>query len=36
MPIPDEDYDAPAVEAKWQRFWAETKLFEADENAGKP
>jgi len=31
-----EDYDAPRVEARWQKFWAEQKIFEAREDAGKP
>jgi len=31
-----DDYDAAAVEAKWQRAWAEEKLFEAREDSPRP
>ncbi len=31
-----EEYDAPTVEKKWQEFWEEAGLFEADEDSAKP
>ncbi len=32
----NDDYDAPATEKRWQEFWEETALFEADEDSPKP
>ena len=32
----NDEYDAPAAEARWQKFWEETGLFDADENSAKP
>ncbi len=34
MENPD-DYDAPTIEKKWQRFWEEAGLFEANEGTAK-
>lgn len=36
MPQISDDYDAPAIEAKWQKFWRDTCLFEADDNSPRP
>jgi leucyl-tRNA synthetase len=32
----NDDYDAPATEKRWQEFWEETALLEADEDSPKP
>ncbi|NIT36546.1 MAG: leucine--tRNA ligase [candidate division Zixibacteria bacterium] len=32
----NDDYDAPAVERRWQEFWEEIGLFEANEDSPKP
>jgi leucyl-tRNA synthetase len=31
-----DEYDAPTVEKKWQEFWEEAGLFEADQDSAKP
>ncbi|MEE9455940.1 MAG: class I tRNA ligase family protein, partial [bacterium] len=31
-----DEYDTPTVEKKWQEFWEEAGLFEADEDSAKP
>jgi leucyl-tRNA synthetase len=35
MATPD-DYDAPAIEKKWQQFWEQAGLFAANEDTAKP
>ena len=32
----DKIYDYKIIESKWQKYWAEHKLFEADNNSEKP
>jgi len=32
----NDDYDAPAIEKRWQEFWEETALFEANEDSSRP
>lgn len=36
MTITNDDYDAPATEKRWQEFWEETALFEANEDSARP
>ncbi|MGD8718772.1 MAG: leucine--tRNA ligase [Candidatus Zixiibacteriota bacterium] len=36
MSQPSDEYDAPAIEARWQKYWADAGLFEANEDTGKP
>jgi leucyl-tRNA synthetase len=31
-----DEYDAPAVESRWQKFWEETGLFRAEETSPRP
>jgi leucyl-tRNA synthetase len=36
MTTSNDDYDAPAVERRWQEYWEKAGLFHADEDSGRP